>query len=82
MPWYAENRDLPDPAYGRTELYSSISNLELRFASEVRNADVVIVGSYVPEGVAVGEWFVQSRRMPVSESWVTVRSVGAASQDW
>jgi spore maturation protein CgeB len=25
-------------------------------ASEVRQADAVIVGSYVPEGVAVGEW--------------------------
>src|SRR6266513_2259088 len=60
VPWYAENRDLPDPAYGRTELYSSISNLEFRFASEVRNADVVIVGSYVPEGVAVGEWVIET----------------------
>jgi spore maturation protein CgeB len=30
--------------------------LKKRFAREVRNADAVIVGSYVPEGVAVGDW--------------------------
>ena len=27
-----------------------------RFAAAVRDADLVIVGSYVPDGVAVGEW--------------------------
>jgi spore maturation protein CgeB len=30
--------------------------LQDRFAAEVRGADAVIVGSYVQEGVAVGEW--------------------------
>src|SRR5205085_11146356 len=56
VPWYTENRDLPDPAYGRTQLYSSLRDLKRRFAPAVREADLVIVGSYVPEGVAVGEW--------------------------
>ena len=55
-PWYAANRDLPRPPYGRTELYDSVDDLKDRFAADVRDADVVIVGSYVPEGVAVGEW--------------------------
>ncbi len=55
-PWYASNRDLPDPPYGRTELYSSLEELKDRFEAEVRGADLVIVGSYVPEGVDVGEW--------------------------
>ena len=54
MPWYAGNRDLPTPPYGRTELYNSIGELEDRFDGEVREADIVIVGSYVPEGVAAG----------------------------
>ncbi len=55
-PWYAENRDLPEPPYGRTVLYGSFEELQDRFTREVRNADFVMVGSYVPEGVAVGEW--------------------------
>jgi len=55
-PWYAQNRDLPNPPFGRTELYASVDELKDRFAREVREADFVVVGSYVPEGVAVGEW--------------------------
>ncbi len=55
-PWYAEHRDLPDPPYGRTELYEDISDLRSRFEMQVRTADLVVVGSYVPDGVAVGEW--------------------------
>ena len=54
--WYACNRDLPEPSFCRTELYDSVSDLKARFASEIRNADLVIVGSYVPDGIAVGEW--------------------------
>jgi spore maturation protein CgeB len=58
-PWYAENRDLPHPPFGETHLYSSLAELRQRFADEVRHANLVIVGSYVPEGVAVGEWVTQ-----------------------
>lgn len=56
VPWYAENRDLLHPPYCETELYSSLEELEDRFAGEVKRADLVMVGSYVPEGVAVGKW--------------------------
>jgi spore maturation protein CgeB len=56
VPWYAENRDLPEPPYGRTELYATLADLEARFVGAVRDADLVIVGSYVPDGAAVGEW--------------------------
>jgi spore maturation protein CgeB len=56
VPWYASNRDLPNPPYGRTELYASLEELQDRFTTEIRDADLVIVGSYVPDGVAVGEW--------------------------
>src|SRR5690348_2489238 len=56
QPWYADNRDLPNPSFCRTELYSSLQDLQTRYKEEVRNADAVLVGSYVPEGVAVGEW--------------------------
>jgi len=56
--WYASNRDLPHPPHGRTELYESVSELRQRFSTEVADADLVIVGSYVPEGTDVGEWVV------------------------
>lgn len=54
--WHSANRDLPEPPYGRTELYSSVKELKQQFAPNVREADLVIVGSYVPEGIAIGEW--------------------------
>src|ERR671926_890257 len=56
VPWYADHRDLPDPLYCRTELYKDVADLKKRFATLVRDADAVIVGSYVPNGVKVGEW--------------------------
>jgi spore maturation protein CgeB len=56
VPWYASNRDLPRPPYGRTELYTDLEDLRSRFTGEVRRADLVVVGSYVPQGVEVGRW--------------------------
>jgi spore maturation protein CgeB len=62
VPWYADNRDLPKPKYCRVGLYESVADLERRFGSAVRDADAVIVGSYVPNGVAVGEWVTRVAR--------------------
>jgi spore maturation protein CgeB len=56
VPWYADNRDLAEPPFGRAELYRSVADLRARFGRAVAEADLVVVGSYVPEGVAVGEW--------------------------
>jgi spore maturation protein CgeB len=56
VPWYAQHRDMPKPPWGATRLYASFEELTDRFAGEIRAADVVIVGSYVPEGVLVGSW--------------------------
>jgi spore maturation protein CgeB len=62
QPWYARNRDLPEPPYGRTRLYRSVRELQARFAGAVRRADLVIVGSYVPDGIEVGEWAIATAR--------------------
>jgi spore maturation protein CgeB len=62
LPWYADNRDLPCPPYGRTEIYGGFEELRDRFAREVRDADLVVVGSYVPDGVAVGDWVQRTAR--------------------
>ena len=56
VPWYATNRDLPEPEYCSTRLYGSLEELRDRYACDIRQSDVVIVGSYVPDGVAVGQF--------------------------
>ena len=62
VPWYADNRDLPRPPYGRTELYRSVGELDERFAGSVADADLVVVGSFVPEGRAVAAWVLDTAR--------------------
>ncbi|HZG09603.1 MAG TPA: glycosyltransferase [Allosphingosinicella sp.] len=64
VPWYAGNRDHADPAYCRLEYYQDLAGLE-HWREEIEGADAVIVGSYVPEGVAVGQW-VQAHARGVS----------------
>lgn len=56
VPWYAAHRDLPDPPFGRTVLYRDLGELRQAHSPHVGLADLVIVGSFVPEGVAVGDW--------------------------
>lgn len=56
VPWYASNRDLPNPPYCSTELYKSVDELRQQFASLIKYAHLVIVGSYVPDGVEVGRF--------------------------
>jgi spore maturation protein CgeB len=55
MPWYEQHRDLASPAYCSVELYSGIEALESHSA-DIAAADVVIIGSYVPEGRRLVEW--------------------------
>ena len=59
VPWYANNRDLPNPGWCELAFYSDLEDLK-RFTAAVAGADAVLVGSYVPEGVAVGRWAQQT----------------------
>jgi spore maturation protein CgeB len=61
-PWYASHRDLTEVPYARIALYASVAELGERFTSAVRDADMVIVGSYVPDGIAVGNWVTRTAR--------------------
>jgi spore maturation protein CgeB len=54
VPWYSGNRDMPNPSFCRTELYSDLEDLTERFQDEIRACDWAVVGSYVPDGVNVG----------------------------
>ncbi|HEX8673083.1 MAG TPA: glycosyltransferase [Longimicrobium sp.] len=53
-PWYGgENRDQPDPSYCRLVLYPTWDDVAADAVAEAREADAVIVGSYVNEGPRV-----------------------------
>lgn len=52
VPWYANHRDLPKPDFCALSYYESMTDL-MAFVPDLVEADAVIVGSYVPEGVAV-----------------------------
>lgn len=56
VPWYANNQDAAADLPGRLELYQDLSELKDRHAASVASADLVIVGSYVPEGIEAGTW--------------------------
>jgi spore maturation protein CgeB len=53
VPWYASQRDLPNPDFCRLAYYSSAGELTEKFEVAITSADAVIIGSYVPDGVAV-----------------------------
>lgn len=60
QPWYADNRDAARVAGCEVALYRTVGDLRRDHARDVRGADAVIVGSFVPEGVAVGHWVQES----------------------
>jgi spore maturation protein CgeB len=62
VPWYAENRDQPSFPFCDVGLYGSLAELSSRFAQVVSEADVCIVGSFVPEGIDVGRWVQSTAR--------------------
>src|SRR3954452_11034434 len=53
QPGYRGNRDLPTLPQGRVALYRPVSELRGVWRDALREADLVIVGSYVPDGKAV-----------------------------
>ncbi|MBV9084043.1 MAG: glycosyltransferase [Acidobacteriaceae bacterium] len=56
VPWYAQNRELDKLPYCRVALYDSFDELKERYARIIRSADIVVIGSYVPEGIEIGRW--------------------------
>nr|WP_321986434.1 glycosyltransferase [uncultured Lichenicoccus sp.] len=53
VPWYAANRDMPEPDFCRLALYDDLASLRDRHATTIASADAVIVGSYVQDGIDV-----------------------------
>lgn len=55
VPWYANNRDLQNSTHAEMLFYNNINELKIKYSNLIASADFVMVGSYVPEGVAVGK---------------------------
>jgi spore maturation protein CgeB len=83
--YYAAHRDLADPQFCRLALYDDIAELA-RFRTEIENADAVIVGSYVADGIAAGR-FVQAHARGVTgfydiDTPVTLTSLARGACDY
>jgi spore maturation protein CgeB len=62
VPWYAANRDLPEPNFCELGFYASFEELALKFGRRIAGARAVIVGSYVPDGIAVLDLVLEQAR--------------------
>jgi spore maturation protein CgeB len=60
VPWYAANRDLPEPDFCELAFYDDLDDLRRRFGGRVAAAGAIIVGSYVPDGIAVLDFVLQN----------------------
>ena len=65
VPWYRNNRDLDSPEYCELAFYDGLEDLK-RWRARLAAAEAVVIGSYVPEGVAVGRWVRSIRRKPIA----------------
>jgi spore maturation protein CgeB len=64
--WYASHRDMPEPDFCELGLYQNLPELKNRFRQKIRHADLIILGSYIPEGVAVASFIFQTSQSPVA----------------
>jgi spore maturation protein CgeB len=53
--WYASNRDMPEPEFCEVRLFDDWSLIRKKAMAEVLDSDVVMVGSYFPDGLQVTE---------------------------
>lgn len=66
QPWYEANQDLRDPWYCALSFYDHVDELAGRWRGDIASADLVLVGSYVPEGVKVLDLALEHARGPVA----------------
>src|SRR5690606_11413431 len=58
-PWYSKNRDFEKAEDFQLEFYNTVGDLKQKYEGLIESADMVVVGSYVPEGVEVSEWILK-----------------------
>ncbi len=86
VPWYAENRDLPDPDFCELGLYASVEELARKFGTRIAGARAVIVGSYVPDGTAVLDFILDRARGLIAfydiDTPITLASLDKGAADY
>jgi spore maturation protein CgeB len=55
QPWYEAHQDLRHSNLCEVVLYDAVEELDRVWRTAIRDADVVVIGSYVPEGVRLAE---------------------------
>jgi spore maturation protein CgeB len=85
LPWYAAHRDFLKPSWAKTILYRATAELEAH-ENELAGADLVVVGSYVPDGVEVGSWALSAAACPVAfwdiDTPVTVAKLSSGDDEY
>jgi spore maturation protein CgeB len=86
VPWYAANRDLPNPEFCELHFYASVEELARTFGPRIAEARAVIVGSYVPDGITVLD-VVLERAMGVKAFYdidtpITIAALGNGTSDY
>ncbi|WP_075293230.1 CgeB family protein [Pararhizobium arenae] len=51
VPWYASKRDLPAPDFCSLVYYDNVDEVLEAHSARLRDADAVVIGSYVPSGI-------------------------------
>jgi spore maturation protein CgeB len=64
--WYANQRDMATPSFCKLHLYKTLADLKRRFQADIQSADCIVVGSYVPDGVAVADWVTRVAQGPIA----------------
>ncbi len=65
VPWYREHRDLAAPSFCEVTLYREWPEAAGRLARAAAESDLVIVGSYFPDGIAAAQYLFKHARGPV-----------------
>ena len=61
LEWYASNRDMPEPPFCRVHIYDGWEDVRPLLRRELSDAEVAIIGSYFPNGVAGADEILDSR---------------------
>ncbi|MGH9457356.1 MAG: CgeB family protein [Thermoanaerobaculia bacterium] len=82
----AGNRDLPEPEFCRVVLYHSLDELVRNHERALGDADLVIVGSYVPDGAKIIDWITTFVRGVLAfydiDTPVTLEAIRAGTCDY
>lgn len=54
--WYASNRDLNSSPHCELHFYKDSDDLKNHFSENILRADLLIIGSYLKDGVNIGHW--------------------------